>query len=200
MAAPHLTAFSPPGGSRRPFPRFSRFDEFLHLSLTRGVCLTSCSGEGSLDECGLPCDTLFCLLFPALWLRCNPSILVRETQPAKDIDLTCFKTFPITAVTCLQVPVGDRILFKHNRRCCQILKEWNGFGLFRRHAMYCLEHQRPCWICFLQTRNGEVKLKSQKDSLTPTTSMSPRSTWKGRVFSGYSGVDSSISIFSYFYS
>ena len=45
------------------------------------------------------------LLFSALWLRCNQSksFLVQETQSAKDLDLTCFKTFPITAVTCLQV-------------------------------------------------------------------------------------------------
>ena len=62
-----------------------------------------CPREDSLDECGPPCDTLSCLLFSALWLRCNQSILVQETQSAKDLDLTCFKTFPITAVTCLQV-------------------------------------------------------------------------------------------------
>ena len=30
-------------------------------------------------------------------------ILTQENQPAKDIDLTCFKTFPIKATTCLQV-------------------------------------------------------------------------------------------------
>ena len=39
----------------------------------------------------------------ALWLRCNQSILVQEAQSAKDIDLICFKTFPIKAATCLQV-------------------------------------------------------------------------------------------------
>ena len=31
------------------------------------------------------------------------SLLVQEIQPAKDIDLTCFKTFPIKATTCSQV-------------------------------------------------------------------------------------------------
>ena len=65
--------------------------------------LSSCSREDSLDECERPCDTLSCLLSSALWLRCNYSILVQETQSAKDIDLTCFKMFPFTAVTCLQV-------------------------------------------------------------------------------------------------
>ena len=37
----------------------------------------SCSREDSLDECERPCDTLSCLLFSALWLRCNYSILVQ---------------------------------------------------------------------------------------------------------------------------
>ena len=76
------------------------------LYLTRGVALhdsTSCSREDFLDECGRPCDTLSCLLLYELWLRCNQSILVQETQSAKLFDLTCFKTFPITAVTCSQV-------------------------------------------------------------------------------------------------
>ena len=63
---------------------------------------TSFSREDSLDECGRPCDSLSCLLFSALWLRCNQSLLVQETQSAKDI-LTCFETFPIKAATCLQV-------------------------------------------------------------------------------------------------
>ena len=92
--------------------------------------------------------------------------LVQETQPAKDIDLTCFKTFPIKAATCLQVgamsldwpvdpcarfdhsrsslslsllrfpatingetlfqlpdvPVGNRILFKHHRKYYSVLQ------------------------------------------------------------------------------
>ena len=63
----------------------------------------SCSREDSLDECGRPCDALSCLLFSALWLRCNQSILVQETQSAKDIDMTCAKMLPIKATTCLQV-------------------------------------------------------------------------------------------------
>ena len=33
----------------------------------------------------------------------NQSIFVQKTHSAKDIDLICFKTFPIIAVTCLQV-------------------------------------------------------------------------------------------------
>ena len=63
--------------------------------LTRGVALhesPSCSWEDSLDECGRPCDPLSCLLFSALWLRCNHALLVQETQSAKDLDLTCFTT------------------------------------------------------------------------------------------------------------
>ena len=76
------------------------------LSLTRGVIVhdaASCSREDSLDECGLPCDTLSCLLFSAQWLRCNQSILVQETQSVMDIDMTCSKMLTIKATTCLQV-------------------------------------------------------------------------------------------------
>ena len=79
--------------------------------MIRGVALhdsTSCSREDSLDECGLPCDPLSSLLFSALWLRCNQSLLVHETQSAKDPDLTCFTTFPFSTVTCL--PVGPMSL------------------------------------------------------------------------------------------
>ena len=81
---------------------------FLHLVffLIRGVALhesPSCSGEDSLDECGRRCDTLSCLLFSALWLRCNQSLLVQETQSAKDLDLTCSTTFQFSDVTCLPV-------------------------------------------------------------------------------------------------
>ena len=49
------------------------------------------------------CDALFCLFFSALWLQRDQSILVQEMQLAKDIDLICFKTFPIKAATCSQV-------------------------------------------------------------------------------------------------
>ena len=48
---------------------------------------------GFSNECGRPCDTL----------QRSQSILVQENPPLKDIDLTCFKTFPIKATTCLQV-------------------------------------------------------------------------------------------------
>ena len=69
------------GALFRGFP----FRWVLHfvLSLTRGVVLHDSapySREDSLGQCGRPCDTLSCLLFSALWLRCNQSILVQETQ------------------------------------------------------------------------------------------------------------------------
>ena len=76
------------------------------LYLTRGVVLCdspSCSREDSLDECGRPCDPLSCLLFSDLWLRCNQSIWVQETQSAKDTDMTCPKWLLIKATTRLQV-------------------------------------------------------------------------------------------------
>ena len=79
---------------------------YVVLSLTRSVIVhdaTSCYREESLFECGHPCDALSCLFFSALWFQRSQSVLVQEVQSAKDIDLTCFKTFPIKAATCLQV-------------------------------------------------------------------------------------------------
>ena len=80
-----------------PFSAVSRFDGFYTVFfLTRSVALLdspSCYRDDSLDECERPCDTLSCLLFSALWLRCNCSILVPETLSAKDPDLTCLTTF-----------------------------------------------------------------------------------------------------------
>ena len=57
--------FSPPGGG----PTFS---------LIRGVAMhesSSCSREDALGDYGRPSDPLSCLLFTALWLRCNQSLL-----------------------------------------------------------------------------------------------------------------------------
>ena len=108
-----MAAFAPPllfaaWRVEAPFFRGFPFRWVLHfvLSLTRGVVLhdsASCSMEDSLDECGRPCDTLSCLLFSALWLRCNQSILVQETQSAEDTDMTRSKMLLIKATTCLQV-------------------------------------------------------------------------------------------------
>ena len=100
--------FLPLGVSRRLFPRLPVFDGFYTfvLLLTRCVIVhdaASCSRENSLYECERTCEELSCLFFAALLLQSNQSILVQETQSAKDIDLTCFKTFPIKAATCLQV-------------------------------------------------------------------------------------------------
>ena len=67
---------------------------------------SSCSKRNSLGDCARPCDPPSCLLFAALWLRCNQSLLVQETQSAKDLDLTCFTTFPLSDATCLQVGPG----------------------------------------------------------------------------------------------
>ena len=88
--------------SRFPFRCVLHFVFFL----IRGVALhesPSCSGEDSLDEYGRPCDPLSFLLFSALWLRCNQSLLVQETQSAKDLDLTCSTTLLFRDATCLQV-------------------------------------------------------------------------------------------------
>ena len=52
---------------------------------------TSCTREDPQYECGRPCDTMSSLFFTALWLQRCQSILVQETQQAKDIGLACYK-------------------------------------------------------------------------------------------------------------
>ena len=91
VMAAHLASplFPPPGGSRRLFFCGFPFQWVLHFEfyLMCGVAMhgsSSCSREDSLDECGRPC-----LLCSALWLRCNQSSPVQETQSARDLDLTC---------------------------------------------------------------------------------------------------------------
>ena len=78
-----------------PFPRFPvPMGSTLALSLTRSLTVhdaASCPMEDPLYECGRPYDTMSSLFFTALWLQRSQSILVQEVQPAKDIDLTCYR-------------------------------------------------------------------------------------------------------------
>ena len=67
----------------------------LHLECNHACCYALLYGG--------PCDNTSCLFFTALWLQHSLSILVQEIQPAKNFNLTCFKTLPIKATTCLQV-------------------------------------------------------------------------------------------------
>ena len=60
----------------------------LHLTCLFLVFLLKCCNGSSLK--------------PARLLQRSQSLLVQEIQSAKDIDLTCFKTFPIKPATCLQ--------------------------------------------------------------------------------------------------
>ena len=88
--------------------RLVPFRWVLHfaLSLTRSIIVhvvTLYTRENPLNECGRPCDNLSCPCFTALWLQLSQSFLIQENKPAKDIDLTCFKTFPNRSTTCLQV-------------------------------------------------------------------------------------------------
>ena len=99
-----LPAFFAAWRIEAPFFRGFPFRCVLHLalSLTRSIIVhvaTPYSREDPLHEC----DNLSCLFFAAPWLQQSQSILVQEIQLAKDIDLTCFKTLPIKATTCLQV-------------------------------------------------------------------------------------------------
>ena len=113
-----MAALSPPRLFCRLASRGTSFCGFpfrwvLHfvLFLTRGIIVhdaASCSMEDSLYERVGPCDTLSCF--------------VQEIQSVKDIDVTCSKTFPIKAATCLQVgpmsldwPVDPFAKFDHCR-------------------------------------------------------------------------------------
>ena len=91
------------GSFFRGFP-FRSALQFV-LSLARCLALQDtapCSRKDSLYECGRPHDTLSCLFFTALWLRQSQSILT-QVQQTNDIDVTCYKTLPTKAVTCLHV-------------------------------------------------------------------------------------------------
>ena len=104
FASPLFRRLAGRGAIVRGFP----FRWALHLALSLTRCLnvhdaTACHMENSLYESGRPYDDLSCLFFTALWLQRSQSILVQENQPVKDIDLTCFKTFPFKATTCSQV-------------------------------------------------------------------------------------------------
>ena len=181
----------------------------------------SCSREDSLDECGRPCDALSCLLFSALWLRCNQSILVQETQSAKDIDMTCAKMLPIKATLAYKwgpcpwigllillqdpifpdlrcvlkfpaasnnevffqlphVPVGDRMLFKRDRRYYNVLQGGMDVVLFFLKACGVLLGT-PGLVGSVSSNKRTESSNSNvsKDSLTPTTFMSPGGAWKG---------------------
>ena len=108
-----MAAFSPSRlfcrlGSRGAFFCGFPFRWVLHsvLSLSRCVIVhgaASCFRDGSLSDCECTGETLSCLFFTALWLQSIQSVVVLEAQSTKDIDLTCFKTFPIKTTTCLQV-------------------------------------------------------------------------------------------------
>ena len=107
MAAPSPPRFFAAWRVEAPFSAVSRSDGFYTVFyLIRGVALhesPSCSREDPLGECGCPCDPLSCLLFSALWLRCNQSTLVQETRSAKDLDLTCATAILFCDATCHQV-------------------------------------------------------------------------------------------------
>ena len=70
--------------------------------------ISPCSRESSFSDCGRPCDPLSCLLFSALWLRCDPTIAAQETPSVKNVELTCSITSLFRAVTCL--PIGPMSL------------------------------------------------------------------------------------------
>ena len=176
---------------------------------------------------GAHVDTLSCLLFSAIWLRCNQSLLAHKTQSAKDTDIDLFQDAP----TCLQVgpmsmdwlvdpfarsdfsrsslppevPSGEQ---QQGAFPVSTFSRWRQDALqtlwpfpFRRPAMYYLEHQRSRWIDFFHTQEQRVKTQIFQEALCHQQHlMSPGSAWKERVPLGYSGVGSAISTLWYLYS
>ena len=109
MAAPSPHRFFAAWRVEAPFSAVSLSGGFYTLRnlLTRSITVlvaTPHSRDDPLHECGRPCDTILSLFFTVIWLQRSQSILVQEIQQTNDIDLTCFKTFPIKATTCL--PMG----------------------------------------------------------------------------------------------
>ena len=85
----------------------------------------------------------------------------------------------------------------------QQTKGWNGCGPFLSEGMRCITWNTRGLVgsVFSRQRNREFKLKFLKRLFDANNIfMSPRSAWKGRVSSGYSGVGSAISILWYLYS
>ena len=185
------------------------FRSVLHfvVYLIRGVALhesSSCSGEDSLDDCGCPCDLLSCLLFSALWLRCSQSLLVQETQSAKDLDLTsCSTTFLFRDATCLPVPslppdvprgvlpasIRSRwrqVALQAQPQILQRTAGWDGCGPFLSEGLRCITWNTRGLVgsVFSRQRNREFKLKYCKKTLGQQQHLLfPGSAWKGLVSS-----------------
>ena len=102
-----LFAFLPPGGSRRFFPRFpvSMGSTLCVLFYSRCLlCMNHHPAPGKILLTNVGGHAILFLSFLLqLWRRCNQSLLVQETQSAKDLDLTCSTTFLFRDATCLQV-------------------------------------------------------------------------------------------------
>ena len=85
------------------------------LWLAEYSCMTQHLAIGKILDVNVGADAVHCLA--ALWLQRSQSILVQDIQSAKDIDLTCFKTLPIKATTCLQGPMAQgRLMIGNTRR------------------------------------------------------------------------------------
>ena len=95
FASPLFRRLAGRGSFFRGFP----FRWALQLTVSLARCLTY---------------TMSCLFFAALWLHRSQSVLLQGIQPAKDINLICYKTLPTKSVTCLQVgprPLSARRLY-----------------------------------------------------------------------------------------
>ena len=170
----------------------------LHFEfyLIGGVALhesPSCSREDSLDECGRPCDPLSCLLFSALWLRCNQSSLVQETQSASYLDLTCdwlinlLGRFDSSRSSLLpNVPSGEQQLrafpasthsrWRHDAlqtqpHVSQRTTGWDGRGPFFFEGLRCISWNTRGLVGSFSPDKGTENSNSNvsKDSWTTTT-------------------------------
>ena len=159
-----MSAFLPPRFCaawrwRRLLRRLSFFDGFYMLCAlySRSVVVhdaTTCSRENSLYECGRPCDAVSCLFLPPCGSSgASPYWYTRFNH--RKIELTCFKTFPITAAICLQVdpcPWSDQCLLHNDDQqrdalpitlqatpeVLQRIADWDGCASFLTGDLRCI--------------------------------------------------------------
>ena len=78
---------------------------------------------------------------------------------------------------------------------------WDGCGPFFSEGMRCFIWNTRFLVGSVFSRQKEQRIQTQISQKTPGQQqhyLSPRSAWKGRVSSGYSGVGSAISVFCTF--
>ena len=106
--------------------------------------LSSSSREDTPDDCGCPCDPLFCFLLSALWGHVAKCLFVQETQSAKDFDLKMFYDVPVQR--CHILPSRSHVL---GLACwsfwlVRYFPDHRFFLMFRFSSLYTLSLETDC--------------------------------------------------------